>query len=351
MTKHYKQLSQKERDRIFLLKQKGKSNADIAKILGRNKSTIGRELTKNKHEKFNQYLPDTAQRKSDKRKRGGRKRNYLDKDTRLTEYILSKLKIGWSPELIAGRMKIEIKRHYNYESIYQYVYSLKGRKQNLRMYLRRSHRIRRKKNGRKHHKGKIPNRIDIVLRPKIVEKRGQFGHWEGDSILYRGHSQNLSTNTERKSRYTVLLKPKDKSAKERSIIINSKFKELPPQAKKTMTFDNGLEFSNHENIAERTGMKIYFAKPYASWQRGTNENRNGLIRWYLPKDTDLNSLTNRQLKTIEDLINDRPMKCLNFKTPTEVFDFEMNKIKQKELKSKIHYYKLKFFYPQVALAN
>ena len=351
MKKKYKQLSQKERDRIFLLKREGKSNSDIAKILGRDKSTIGRELKRNKHKKFNQYLPDTAQRKANKKKSQGRKKNYLDKNRELKEYIVSKLKLGWSPELIAGRMKNEIKKNYNYESIYQHIYSLAGRKENLRAYLRRSHKIRYKKNGRKHHKGKIPNRIDIALRPKTVEKRRQFGHWEGDSMLYQGHSQNLSTQTERKSRYTVILKPRNKKADERAKILNSYFRRLPREAKRTMTFDNGLEFADHENIAEKTRMKIYFAKPYSSWQRGTNENRNGLIRWFLPKNTNLDSLTEEGLKTIQDLINNRPMKCLNFQTPTEVFNFEMNRlnvVQKSDQKSKLQ---TNFFYPQVALAN
>lgn len=349
MTKKYKQLSQKERDRIFLLKQKGKSNTDIAKILGRDKSTIGRELARNEHKKFKLYLPDTAQRKANKRKKQGRKKNYILKDNELKEYIFSKLTIGWSPELIAGRAKQEIGKSYSYESVYQYIYSLTGRKENLRIYLRRAHRIRRKKNGRKHRKGKIPKRIDISLRPKNIEKRRQFGHWEGDSVLYKGHSQNLSTNTERKSRYTIIARPKSKSAEERTMIIGGRFKDLPSEAKRTMTLDNGLEFADHESITEKTGMKIYFAKPYSSWQRGTNENRNGLIRWFIPKDTDLNTLTDKDLKTIQDLINNRPMKCLNFKTPTEVFNFEMNKLKLKcNQRSKLQ---TKFFYPQVALAN
>lgn len=349
MTRKYKQLSQKERDRIFLLKRENKTNNDIAKILGRDKSTIGRELKRNKHKKFSQYLPDTAQRKANKRKKQGRKKNYILKDGELKEHVLSKLKLSWSPELIAGRAKQEIGKRYNHESIYQYIYSLTGRKENLRIYLRRTHRIRRKKNGRRHHKGRIPNRIDITLRPKIVENKRQFGHWEGDSVIYKGHSQNLSTNTERKSRYTIIARPKNKSARERSRIINSRFKSMPQEAKRTMTFDNGLEFSNHAIITEKTGMKIYFAKPYSSWQRGANENRNGLIRWFLPKDADLNVLTNEDLRIIQDLINNRPMKCLNFKTPTEVFNFEMNKLKQKyNQRSTLQ---TNFIYPQVALAN
>lgn len=231
MTNKYKQLSQKERDQIFLLKQAGKSNTDIAKILGRDKSTIHRELTRNKHKKFNQYLPDTAQRKANRRKKQGRKRNYLEKDPELKIFVLTQLKLGWSPELITGRIK-----YYNKESIYQHIYSLAGRKENLRQYLRRSHRIRHKKNGRKHHKGKILNRIDIALRPKIVENRKQFGHWEGDSVLYRGHSQNVSTLIERKSRYIIISRPRDKSARERSSMVSGNFKSMPQEAKRTMTF-------------------------------------------------------------------------------------------------------------------
>jgi len=231
MKNKYKQLTQEERDQIFLLKRENKPNTDIAKILGRNKSTIGRELKRNEHKKFNQYLPDTAQKKANKRKRQGRKKNYLEKDSRLKEYILSKLKLDWAPELIAGRMKSETRKSYNYESIYQHIYSLDGRKENLRIYLRRAHRIRRQKNGRKHHQGKITNRVDIALRPKIVENRKEFGHWEGDTVFYQGHSQNPSTSTERKSRYTVLLRPKDKSAEERTKILNNIFGKLSTCAK------------------------------------------------------------------------------------------------------------------------
>jgi IS30 family transposase len=345
MTNKYKQLREKERDQIFLLKQEGKSNTDIAKILGRDKSTIGRELKRNKHKKFNQYLPDTAQRKADKRKIQGRKKNYMEKDNKLKEYVLSRLKMGWSPELISGRIN-----NYNKESIYQYIYSLQGRKENLRLYLRQARRIRRKQNGRRHRRGRIPNRIDIALRPAVVENRVQFGHWEGDSVLYKGHKQNISTSTERKSRYTLLSRPQNRTAKERVKIISDKFKNMPDKAKRTMTFDNGLEFSEHEQITRKTGMRIYFAKSYASWQRGTNENRNGLIRWFLPKGTDLDSLTEKDFKKIQDLVNNRPMKCLGYKTPTEVFNFEMNKLLKSKSNNKLNL-QTNFFYPQVALAN
>ncbi|MCK5459666.1 IS30 family transposase [Candidatus Parcubacteria bacterium] len=134
------------------------------------------------------------------------------------------------------------------------------------------------------------------------------------------------TDTERKSRLTVILRPKDKTAKSKSEIINKYFKRFPIEARKTMTFDNGLEFADHQAITKSIGTKIFFAKPYSSWQRGSNENGNGLIRWYLPRNTDLNSLTDEQLNAIMELINNRPKKCLGFKTPNEIFLNEMSKI-------------------------
>lgn len=349
MAKQYVHLNSEERDRIFWLLGRGQNQKQIAQILGRDKSTIGRELRRNEHQKFETYLPDTAQRKAVKKKEKGRKRRYLDKNLELKEYVLAKLKIGWSPELIEGRIKAEAGQYLNYESIYQHIYSLEGRKENLRQYLRRSHRLRRKKNGRKHQKGKIPNRLDISLRPKIVEKRRQFGHWEGDSVLFRGHRQVLATQTERKTRRVIAFRPRDKSARERTRAISDHFKLLPPQARRTMTFDNGLEFADHQNIAQTIGMKIFFAKPYSAWQRGSNENSNGLIRWYLPRKTDLNSLTDQKIEAIIEMINNRPKKCLGFKTPNEVFAEEMNKIFNPKLKVDLKSNSLTHY--SVALAN
>lgn len=322
----YSHLKQEERDQIFLLLKDGKNQNEIANVIGRNKSTISRELSRNVHQKFNVYLPDTAARKVEKRKEKNRKHRYLDKNPELKQYLLDKLKLGWSPEQIEGRIETDIGKYLNYESIYQYIYSLAGRKENLRQYLRRAHRIRRKKNGRKHQKGKIPNRIDISLRPKHIETRRQFGHWEGDSLIYKGHSQSLATYTERKTRFIVAKKAKDRTAKERVRLTNCYYSQLPLEARRTMTYDNGLEFSAHEEITSAIGTEIYFARPYASWQRGSNENSNGLIRWYLPKDTDLNSLTDDELDAIIELINDRPKKCLNWKTANESFNEEMNKL-------------------------
>lgn len=323
----YTQLGQKERDRIFLLKSKGMTNSAIAKRLGRDKTTIGRELVRNIHKKLHQYLPDTAQRKANKRKERGRKQKYTIKEPRLTRRIIRLLKRGWSPDIIAGRLKRTKQSYLNQESVYQFIYSKEGRNLNLRHYLRRSHRIRRSKQGRHSRKGiGIPNRVDIDKRPKIVEKRIQFGHWEGDSVVYNHHRRALGTSVERKTRKTIIFKPRDLTAKEKARCLIRRYWKLPLQAKRTMTYDNGREAAAHETVTAAIGMKFFFAKTYASWQRGTNENRNGLVRFYLPKETDLDRVSHRQIRRVERLINNRPMKILGYQTPNEAFLIEMNKL-------------------------
>lgn len=343
----YKQLAQKEREKIYQLKKKGLTNSDIAAKLGRDKSTIGRELRRNQHLKLKQYLPDTAERKAEKRKAQGRKVRYVTKQPVLKKKIIRLLRKGWSPDLIAGRLQRMREPYLNQESIYQYIYSIGGRKQNLRQYLRRAHRIRRKKNGRKHWKdSRIPNRVDIDKRPKIVAKRTQFGHWEGDNVVYNRHRRALSTAVERKTRKVMIYRPHNLTAEAKAKATIQRYRTLPYAARRTMTYDNGLEAAAHETVTAAIGMKYYFAKTYASYQRGTNENRNGLVRFYLPRDTDLDSVSTMHIKRIENLINNRPMKCLEYRTPNEAYEFEMNKLYKKSLCQNV-----KNFYPQVALVN
>jgi len=322
----YKQLTDKDREKLFELMGKGESLRKIAAFMGRHVSTISRELKRNSHQRFGFYLPDTADRKNAKRKLNGRKRKYLEKSPRLRDYVLEKLMLGWTPQLISGRMRLELGVSVNHETIYQFIYSKEGRRENWRQYLPRAHRVRRKKNGRKPQKGKIPNRIDIGKRPRRVEKRRNFGHWEGDSVLYKGRRQALATQVERKSRYLLLGKPKDRTAKERNRIFRHLFTHLPSQAKQTMTVDNGLEFAGHERIRRKTGLRIYFAKPYSSWQRGTNEWMNGLLRRYLPHDIEVRRLQFRTILRVQEAINTRPMKCLGYQTPKEVYLRELNRL-------------------------
>lgn len=324
--REYNQIKAEERDEIYRLLSLGKTQAEIARSLGRNKSTIGREIKRNWHQMFDEYLPDTAERKAAKRKAKCRKKKYLDRDPDLKSKILEKVQMGWSPDIIAGKLRDGGNGYLTKESIYQHIYSLEGRKQNLRQYLPRAHRIRRKKNGRKHNKGTIPNRVDITLRPQAVNERLEFGHWEGDSVLYKGHSQRLATQVERTTRYLVVLKPKTNKAKERAMLINRCFGKLPQKARETITFDNGLEFADHQRITKNIGTKVYFAKPYSSWQRGSNENVNGILRRYLPRNTAINELTGQQLSAIVKAINNRPRKILNYRTPTEAFTQELTKL-------------------------
>jgi transposase, IS30 family len=343
----YKQLAQKERETIYQLKKKGLTNTAIATKLGRHKSTIGRELRRNQHLKLKQYLPDTAERKACKRKEKGRKVQYTVKQPVLKKKIMRLLKRGWSPDIIAGRFNRQHEPYLNKESIYRFIYSLEGRKQNLRQYLRRAHRIRRKKNGRKHLRDiRIPNRVDIDKRPTIVAKRTQFGHWEGDNVVYNRHRRALSTTAERKTRKVMIFRPRNLTAQAKALSTIRRYRILPPAARRTMTYDNGKEAAAHETVTASIGMKFYFAKTYSSWQRGTNENRNGLVRFYLPRDTDLDSVSNIRIKRVEDLINNRPMKCLGYQTPNEAYEFEMNKIYQKSLRQNV-----KKIYSQVALVN
>jgi len=297
--------------------------SEIGVLLGRDKSTICREINRNRNQRLMEYLPDTAMRKAERRREGGRKKTYLEKDTELREYVLGKLKAGWSPEQISGRMELDTGKYLNHESIYQYVYGLEGRRENLRQYLRLSHRIRRKRHGRKNHRGKIPNRVDISLRPASVEGRKEFGHWEGDSVVYSRQKECLSTQAERKTRYLIILRPEDRSADARTRIIHERFRRLPCFARRSMTFDNGLEFAGHEEMTRKLRMAVYFAKPYSSWQRGTNENTNGLLRWYLPRGTDLDSLEPGTIAWVEEQLNNRPRKCLGFQTPAEAFEKEL----------------------------
>jgi IS30 family transposase len=159
-----------------------------------------------------------------------------------------------------------------------------------------------------------------------VEKRVQFGHWEGDNVVYNRHRRSLSTTVERKTRKVMIFRPRNQTAMAKAMETIRRYRHLPMKARRTMTYDNGLEAAAHETVTAAIGMKFYFTKTYASWQRGTNENRNGLVRFYLPKETDLNRITATQIRRVEDKINNRPMKCLNYQTPNEVYTIEMNKL-------------------------
>lgn len=333
----YKHLSLKEREEIYDLYQSGINKKRIGTILGRHSATIGREITRNKvmigvkhnndpnTKKLKQnyhYLPDRAQKKYMFRRKTSKQKCDL-KSIVLYKYTLEKLKLGWTPRLISGRAKFKQIGQISHECIYQFIFSRRGWQLKLYEYLPRSGRYRRKKRGRKAKRILIPNRIGIEKRPVEVETRKEFGHWETDSVLGVGKGAALNTNRERKSRYMIVTKIGRKTAENTKSAIIKRFKKIPIEGRLTNTADNGPEFTQHEKVTKKIGMKFYFANPYSSWERGTNENGNGLIRRFFPKKTDFNKVSNAQIKAVEDWINHRPMVCLGFKTPHEVFHKEL----------------------------
>jgi IS30 family transposase len=320
MAKEYDHLTLTERDKITTMLYEHKSLGEIALALGRSKSTISREIKRNASPEYQLYLSHRAHGRSEERRKQNGSRPRL-KNKQIVSFVEAKLKEGWSPEQIAGRLP---KEHpglsISHEAIYQYIYHPKTPSR-LEMigHLRRAHRKRKAKGiGRKARKTKIPNRTSIEQRPPSVETRKQIGHWEGDSLVSRKSLVALNSLVERKSRLLMLTKLPRKSASDTVDAVAKRLKGLPPKARRTLTMDNGTENAGHQQMTADIGIQCYFAHPYASWERGTNENTNGLIRWYLPKGTDFNTITGEQIAQIESSLNNRPRKCLGFKTPLEV---------------------------------
>lgn len=309
-----------ERDQITLMLHEKHTLGEIAKALGRSKSTISRELQRNSSPEYKLYLSHRAHARALVRREHASRRPRL-KDERIVAYVQTKLEEGWSPEQISGRIRIDFPGlSISHEAIYQYIYDPQTPcHKELIQCLRQAHRKRKTKGiGRKERKTKIPNRIPIDQRPHTVETRHQPGHWESDTLISRKSLAALHSMVERKSRLLMLTKLNQKSASCVSETIIQRFKNLPPGSRRTLTMDNGTENANHETITATLGTQCYFTHPYASWERGTNEHTNGLVRWYLPKDTDFNKILTEHIAKIESLLNNRPRKCLGFKTPLEV---------------------------------
>lgn len=321
MGKHYRHLTVRERERLAKLYHEGHTLAEMAKALHRDKSTISRELNRNGSAKRRLYAPCQAQVRSDERRSKASRRPRIDNE-KIRSYIRDKLKVGWSPEIIAGRLPLERRGlRISHEAIYQYLYDRRTKnRKDLVLLLRRAHRIRKLRGiGRKVRKTKIPNRIPIEVRPKAVASRRFYGHWEGDTMESQKSPPVLNSLTERKSRLLLLTKLERKASEETSRAIVKRLAGLPRKLRQTLTLDNGTENALHEKITSEIGTKCYFARPYASWQRGTNEQTNGMVRWLLPKGTDFRNITNEEIAAVESWINNRPRKCLKYRTPFEVF--------------------------------
>lgn len=320
MGKNYTHLSRDERVAIGIMLNDGKNLSEIARTLGRNKGTVSREIKRNSSPKHNHYQMPWVHIKAERRSYRTHKRPRL-RNVQTVAYVRSKLKEGWSPEQISGRIGMDCPGlSISHEAIYQYIYSF-GRKRckEFTVHLRYKHPRRWKKRmGRRCRNPKIINRISIEERPASVETRHQFGHWEGDTIVSMKSKGTLSCLVERKSRLLLLTKLHNRTSDNVCRAIVGRLASFPQQARRTLTLDNGSENAGHEKITESINVKCFFAHPYASWERGTNENTNGLVRWYLPKGTDLSKIPAEQIALIESLINNRPRKCLGYKTPIEV---------------------------------
>lgn len=312
-------LSAIERDRIALWSSKNKSLRWIAVKLGRNVSTISREIARNRWGRY--YVAIHAQAKAAKRKSLAGKRSPL-KDTTTYSYVLEKLRFGWSPEQIAGRLQREHgHRIISHEAIYQYIYAEENSTRKLWEYLPRKQKRRRKKYGRKSQRGHIPDRVSIHDRPTEVEARLIAGHWEGDSVEGKAHRGGLHTQVERKTRMTFAVKLSSLTSEETLKAQEYLFSWLPDQMKKSTTVDNGKEFYYHKQF----NLPVYFADPYSSFQRGTNENTNGLLRRYFPKGTDFTDISQTEISDAVGELNSKPKKCLGFATPAELFAVELRK--------------------------
>lgn len=310
-------LTAQERDKIALWRAKQVSIRKIAQRLHRSHSSIVAELKRNRFGEH--YVAIHAQAKAAQRRSLAGRRTPL-KDTKTFSYVLSKLKLGWSPEQIAGRLAVETGHTViSHETIYQYIYAEENKHKNLWEYLPRKQKRRRKKYGRKSLRGQIPDRVSIHTRPEEVAGRKVAGHWEGDSVEGKNHKGGIHTQVERKTRVLLAAKIDNLTSEETLKAQRYLFEWLPPHLKKSTTVDNGKEFYQHHSFE----LPVYFADPYSSFQRGTNENTNGLLRRYFPKKTDFATITQEDINEVVQELNNRPRMCLHFRTPVEEFRKEL----------------------------
>ena len=319
----YRHLSLNERYVIHHLCLYGLSRREIARRLERHHSTIDRELRRNGPlYEDGVYVHEVAQWRADARLRWQRPHRRRD-HAQLYSYAVSGLNRDWSPEQIAGRLLRDHPRdrrmRVSHETIYRWVYRDADEGGTLFNHLRRHHKKRSKQGRYGTRRGLIPGRVSIAQRPTIVERRTRVGDWEGDTVEGARGKGGIASLVERKCRYLLAAPLPDKSAAVMASGANRALKRVPSALRKTLTVDNGKEFAAFKAIEEQAGLSVYFADPYSAWQRGCNENTNGLLRQYFPKGSDLSSLSNRELASAVKRLNHRPRKCLAYRSPHEVF--------------------------------
>ena len=309
----YKQLTSGQRYQICVLKKMGHGPTTIAKELEVHKSTISRELSRNMGERG--YRPKQADEKACERRANAAHQQRISAKT--WEVVEEKLRQDWSPEQVSGWLGKRQEIRISHEWIYQHILVDQQAGGDLFIHLRQ-HAKRRKRYGKYDRRGKLPNRVSIEERPQMVEQRERLGDWEVDTLVGKGHRGALVSLVERKSRYTLLQPVTQRLA---NLVADATVSLLHPFADfvHTITGDNGKEFAEHVRIAETLKTNFYFAHPYSAWERGTNENTNGLVRQYFPKKTDFSKVVQSETNVATDRLNHRPRKCLDFQSPFEVF--------------------------------
>jgi IS30 family transposase len=305
-------LTLKQRYEISALFARNISQKDIALQVGTSESTISNEKKRNK-KSDNLYDADVANNLAAKRRKDKKPYKFNENIKIYIENLLTK---QYSPEQIAGVLKKENKKTMSHEWIYQHIYKDKKNGGKLYENLRQKRKYRKKRLLTKEKRGVIPNKVMIDKRPPEVETRERYGDWEGDTIIGGKHQGAILTLVDRKSRFTYIEKLDGKTAKNVENAVINFFKRTGMPCK-TITFDNGKEFTNHQEITEEIGVAIYFANPYHSWERGTNENTNGLIRQYIPKKSDFNDYSVDDIIEIQEKLNNRPRKTLEFDSPIQ----------------------------------
>ncbi|MGW8180679.1 MAG: IS30 family transposase [bacterium] len=309
----YHQITREERYTISALRRQGYPTSRIAAVLGRHRSSIYRETRRNQCTDGG-YRPFKADsRTRGRRSRSRRNRQFEAQDLAMVESLL---RLDWSPEQVSGYLKRENLLNISHETIYLYVWADKGAGGDLYTHLRGASKQRRKRYGAYDSRGRLAGKRHISERPASIETRDSFGHWEVDTVLGNGDRNCVVTLVERKTRYSLIGKLKARTAEQLNARLLKIIRRHPTRIK-TITADNGTEFHGYKSIERKTGVKFYFATPHHSWERGTNENTNGLIRQYLPKAKSMASVNQHQCNAIAAKLNSRPRKTLGFFTPEE----------------------------------
>ena len=321
MEQDHTKIQIEERVTLFRLHQLGYKKAEIARELGRHRCSIGRELKRNTPSS-GEYLPEAAQRKAKARRY---RRRRCERDPELSTYVEDRLEWGWSPEQIAGRRRLEGHTHVlSHEAVYQYIYDTpRGRSRKLHKCLCRGKSRRGYRGPKKARGSRILNMRSIHDRPEPANEREQFGHWEADSMDFRNQKRPLLTLTERKTRFAQAAERLDRTAEAATEAQIQLLGTLPPQARLSITYDQGSEFAGHERVAEAIGVTTYFCDPHAPWQRGAIENTNGWLRRDLPRKVPLENYEPDDLDDVLWLHNTTPRKCLGYRTPLEAFTDEL----------------------------